>query len=208
MLLQSPRNAWPIFSWASHCSISVTCAAHCCWCTCKWVSLYTLLRTTAAQQTVLPFSSPVHQWLPQASNLLHRRSGQTRGGSKWSSWFSSWRILPEEWGSDTECECMFVWVCRCSEQPSLRRDNRKIECLERRLTVVQSELTLAGTVTVSWWADWAVRIMLQTIYEGNSCFSTDNTYQHQQLASQHNMHNVNGSGNHKENIFASLLHLI
>lgn len=58
MLLQSPRHAWPIFSWASHCSISVTCAAHCCWCTCKWVSLHTLLRTTAAPTNRAAFLFP------------------------------------------------------------------------------------------------------------------------------------------------------
>ncbi|XP_031432616.1 histone deacetylase 9-B [Clupea harengus] len=40
--------------------------------------------------------------------------------------------------------------------------------------------------------------MLQTIYEGNLCFSTDSTYQQQQLASQHNMHNVNDSVNMKQ----------
>ncbi|XP_041963892.1 histone deacetylase 9-B [Alosa sapidissima] len=46
--------------------------------------------------------------------------------------------------------------------------------------------------------------MLQTIYEGNSCFSTDNTYQHQQLASQHNMHNINDSVNIKPEMVLSV----
>ncbi|XP_062395616.1 histone deacetylase 9-B [Sardina pilchardus] len=45
--------------------------------------------------------------------------------------------------------------------------------------------------------------MLQTIYEGNSCFSTDSTYQHQQLASQHNMHNINDSVNIKPEMVLS-----
>lgn len=36
--------------------------------------------------------------------------------------------------------------------------------------------------------------MLQTIYEGNSCFSTERNYQRQRLVSQQDMRNVNDSG--------------
>ncbi|XP_063055745.1 histone deacetylase 9-B isoform X2 [Engraulis encrasicolus] len=42
--------------------------------------------------------------------------------------------------------------------------------------------------------------MLQTIYEGNSCFSTERNYQRQRLVSQQDMRNVNDSVNMKPDV--------